>query len=170
MDEVEISLMAKVAVTNKYLDELLGEDFFSVHRHMNSRSQSMVGEGRTGRASGKGFYDYAADGSKALSPVWRQRFGRTADVSLDDIRDRLLFRQSIETVNCLRRGVLGSARDANVGSIFGWGFPMHTGGTVQLIEGYGRDAFIRRASQLAAKYGERFEPPAELADLLDKAA
>jgi 3-hydroxyacyl-CoA dehydrogenase/enoyl-CoA hydratase/3-hydroxybutyryl-CoA epimerase len=170
MDEVEISLMAKVAVTNKYLDELLGEDFSSVHRHMNSRSQSMVDEGRTGRASGKGFYDYAADGSKTLSPLWRQRFGRTADVSLDDIRDRLLFRQSIETVNCLRRGVLGSARDANVGSIFGWGFPMHTGGTVQLIEGYGRDAFIRRASQLAAKYGERFEPPAELADLLDRAA
>jgi 3-hydroxyacyl-CoA dehydrogenase / enoyl-CoA hydratase / 3-hydroxybutyryl-CoA epimerase len=170
LDEVEISLMARVAMTNKRLDELLGDDFSSVHQHMNSRAESMVAEGRTGRASGKGFYDYGVDGSKTMSPLWAERFGRNVDVSVDDIRDRLLFRQSIETVNCIHRGVLSSARDANVGSIYGWGFPMHTGGTVQLIEGYGREAFARRASQLAAKYGDRFKLPEALDDLLEKTA
>jgi len=170
MDEVEISLMAKVSVTNKRLDELLGDDFAGVHRRMNERAESMVGEGRTGRAGGKGFYDYSADGSKVISPLWRERFGRNSSVSVDDVRDRLLFRQSIETIGCLERGVLSSTRDANVGSIFGWGFPMHTGGTLQLIEGYGRAAFIERAAQLAARYGERFHVPAGLAGLLDRAA
>jgi 3-hydroxyacyl-CoA dehydrogenase/enoyl-CoA hydratase/3-hydroxybutyryl-CoA epimerase len=170
MDEVEISLMAKVSQTNKRVDALLGEDFSSVHAHMNQRAEAMVAEGRTGRAAGKGFYDYRPDGSKRISPIWQQRFGTTTAVSRDDIRDRLIFRQVVETLHCLERGVLKSARDANVGSIYGWGFPMHTGGTVQLIAGYGRSAFVTRAAELAARYGERFQPPESLDALLEGAA
>lgn len=170
MDEVEIALMAKVAATNKRLDELLGDDFSAVHARMNARATLMVAEGRTGRAAGKGFYDYAADGSKRISPVWSQSFAENHDVSEQDIKDRLMFRQSIETLHCIARGVLSTARDANIGSIYGWGFPVHTGGTVQMIEGYGRDAFAARAAQLAQKYGERFELPARFQDLLNRAA
>jgi 3-hydroxyacyl-CoA dehydrogenase/enoyl-CoA hydratase/3-hydroxybutyryl-CoA epimerase len=170
MDEVEITLMCKVAATNKRLDELLGDDFSSVHERMNARSTLMVAEGRTGRAAGKGFYDYAPDGSKKISPVWKATFGETTHISVEDIRDRLLFRQSIETLNCIERGVLSSARDANIGSIYGWGFPVHTGGTVQLIEGYGRAAFAARAAQLAEKYGPRFQLPAHFDELLTRAA
>lgn len=169
LDEVEIALMAKAAMTNKRLDELLGDDFFAVHECMNSMAQAMVAEGRTGRAAGKGFYDYA-HGSKTLSPLWKERFGGRTEIPADDIRDRLLFRQSIETVKCMDRGVLTSARDANIGSIYGWGFPIHTGGTVQFIEGYGRRAFVQRAAELAARYGLRFDPPQSLDALLDKAA
>jgi 3-hydroxyacyl-CoA dehydrogenase/enoyl-CoA hydratase/3-hydroxybutyryl-CoA epimerase len=170
MDEVEIALMCKVAATNKRLDELLGDDFSSVHARMNTRATLMVADGRTGRAAGKGFYDYAADGSKQISPVWKEVFGETTAVSLQDIKDRLMFRQSIETVHCIDRGVLSSARDANVGSIYGWGFPVHTGGTVQLIEGYGRDAFAARAAQLAHSYGVRFGLPPNFHELLSRAA
>jgi 3-hydroxyacyl-CoA dehydrogenase/enoyl-CoA hydratase/3-hydroxybutyryl-CoA epimerase len=170
MDEVEITLMCKVAATNKQLDALLGDDFYSVHERMNARSTLMVAEGRTGRAAGKGFYDYAPDGSKRISSVWKAAFGETTDVSVEDIRDRLLFRQSIETLHCIDRGVLSSARDANIGSIYGWGFPVHTGGTVQLIEGYGRAAFAARAAQLAENYGPRFRLPARVDDLLNRAA
>jgi 3-hydroxyacyl-CoA dehydrogenase / enoyl-CoA hydratase / 3-hydroxybutyryl-CoA epimerase len=170
MDEVEISLMAKVSQTNKQLDALLGENFSSVHQHMNNRAEAMVAEGRTGRAAGKGFYDYRPDGSKSIAPLWRQRFGTSTEISTDDIRDRLLFRQVVETLHCLRRGVLQTARDANVGSIYGWGFPMHTGGTMRLIEGYGRQAFVARAAQLAARYGERFQIPDALHALLERAA
>jgi 3-hydroxyacyl-CoA dehydrogenase/enoyl-CoA hydratase/3-hydroxybutyryl-CoA epimerase len=170
MDEVEITLMCKVAATNKHLDELLGDDFSSVHERMNARATLMVAAGRTGRAGGKGFYDYAPDGSKKISPLWKQAFGETSAIPMEDIRDRLMFRQSIETLNCMDRGVLSSARDANIGSIFGWGFPVHTGGTVQLIEGYGRAAFAARAAQLAAAYGPRFNLPASFESLLTKAA
>jgi 3-hydroxyacyl-CoA dehydrogenase/enoyl-CoA hydratase/3-hydroxybutyryl-CoA epimerase len=170
MDEVEISLMAKVSQTNKRLDELLGENFSSVHEHMNNRAEAMVAEGRTGRAAGKGFYDYSPDGSKHISALWTQRFGTANPISVADIRDRLLLRQVVETLQCLRRGVLDSARDANVGSIYGWGFPLHTGGTVQYIEGYGRQAFVARAAELAARYGQRFEVPEALDALLERAA
>jgi 3-hydroxyacyl-CoA dehydrogenase/enoyl-CoA hydratase/3-hydroxybutyryl-CoA epimerase len=170
MDEVEIALMCKVAATNKRLDELLGDDFSSVHERMNARATLMVADGRTGRAAGKGFYNYAPDGSKQISPLWTEAFGETTAVSLEDIKDRLMFRQSIETVHCIDRGVLLSARDANVGSIYGWGFPVHTGGTVQLIEGYGRDAFAARAAQLAQRYGVRFALPPNFHELLNRAA
>jgi 3-hydroxyacyl-CoA dehydrogenase/enoyl-CoA hydratase/3-hydroxybutyryl-CoA epimerase len=170
MDEVEISLMAKVSQTNKRLDALLGENFSSVHERMNDRAEAMVAEGRTGRAAGRGFYDYRPDGSKVIAALWRERFGAQAAISTDDIRDRLLFRQVIETLHCLSRGVLRSSRDANVGSIFGWGFPMHTGGTMRLIDGYGRRAFVARAGELAARYGKRFEVPDGLDALLEKAA
>lgn len=170
IDEVGIPLMATVAVTNKRLDELLGDDFSSVLQHMNLLAQSMVAEGRTGRAAGKGFYDYISDGSKRISPIWRERFGVKSAVSFGDISDRLMFRQCIETVNCIACGVLRSARDANIGSVYGWGFPIHTGGTVQFIEGYGRGAFAKRAAQLAATYGDRFVLPEAFDDLLTKAA
>jgi len=170
MDEVEISLMAKVSKTNKRLDALLGENFSSVHEHMNSLAEAMVSEGRTGRAAGKGFYDYLPDGSKSIAPLWKERFGRTTEISSDDIRDRLIFRQVVETLHCVRRGVVQSARDANVGSIYGWGFPAHTGGTMRTIEGYGRRAFAARAAQLAARYGERFELPDEFDALLESVA
>jgi 3-hydroxyacyl-CoA dehydrogenase/enoyl-CoA hydratase/3-hydroxybutyryl-CoA epimerase len=170
MDEVEITLMAKVSQTNKRVDELLGENFSSVHQHMNQRAEAMVAEGRTGRAAGKGFYDYRPDGSKSIAPIWKQRFGTTVEISTEDIRDRLFFRQVVETLHCLSRGVLRSSRDANVGSIYGWGFPIHTGGTMRLIEGYGRQAFAARAAQLAERYGERFKVPEALDALLERAA
>lgn len=170
MDEVEISLMCKVAATNKHLDELLDEDFSSVHQRMNERSTLMVADGRTGRAAGKGFYDYCSDGSKRISPHWRKEFGINNGIPDDDIGDRLIFRQCIETLNCVDRGILKSARDANIGSIFGWGFPVHTGGTLQMVEGYGRAAFAARAAYLAEKYGPQFALPAAFDALLDNAA
>jgi 3-hydroxyacyl-CoA dehydrogenase/enoyl-CoA hydratase/3-hydroxybutyryl-CoA epimerase len=170
MDEVEISLMAKVSKTNKRLDALLGENFSSVHERMNTLAEAMVAEGRTGRAAGRGFYDYRPDGSKSIAPLWKERFGTANEIGADDIRDRLLFRQVVETLHCLRRGVVQTARDANVGSIYGWGFPMHTGGTMRLIDGYGRQAFVARAAQLAARYGERFQVPDALDALLERAA
>ncbi|MGZ5277392.1 MAG: 3-hydroxyacyl-CoA dehydrogenase, partial [Caldimonas sp.] len=69
---------------------------------------------------------------------------------------RLLYRQSIETARCLAEGVLTSAHEANIGSIFGIGFPAWTGGAIQFIASEGRERFIARAADLAANYGERF--------------
>jgi 3-hydroxyacyl-CoA dehydrogenase / enoyl-CoA hydratase / 3-hydroxybutyryl-CoA epimerase len=48
--------------------------------------------------------------------------------------------------------------DANIGSIFGWGFAPHQGGALQFINAYGVAKFVERAEQLAAKYGPRFKP------------
>ena len=80
-------------------------------------------------------------------------------ISDEDIRDRLMFRQVIETLKCLETGVLRSVADGNIGSIMGIGAPPHTGGFLQFVNTYGFDNFIARSDELAAKYGERFNCP-----------
>ena len=116
---------------------------------------------RPGKAGGAGFYDYPADGPKRLWPGLAERYGKPdgGGVSEQDLRDRLLFIQAVETVRCLEENVLTSIRDANLGSIFGIGFPVWTGGTVQFVNGYGVEEFTARADYLADLYGERFRPP-----------
>ncbi len=123
---------------------------------------------RAGKAAGGGFYDYPAGGQKHLWPELKTRFERPQkQISPQDVRDRLLFIQAIETVRCVEEGVLMSTADANVGSIFGIGFAAWSGGALQFINQYGLNDFIARARYLAEQYGERFSPPALL---LEKAA
>ena len=83
---------------------------------------------------------------------------------MPDLKDRLLYRQAVETARCLAEGVLTTVHDANIGSIFGIGFPPWTGGVVQYVEGYpgGVAAFVARADAFAAKYGPRFTVPDSL--------
>jgi 3-hydroxyacyl-CoA dehydrogenase / enoyl-CoA hydratase / 3-hydroxybutyryl-CoA epimerase len=118
---------------------------------------------RTGKVAGGGFYEYPAGGQKYLWPELKSRFERPDQrISAQDVRDRLLFIQAIETVRCVEEGVLMSTADANVGSIFGIGFAAWTGGALQFINQYGLNDFIARARYLAEQYGERFAPPALL--------
>ena len=72
------------------------------------------------------------------------------------MKDRLLYRQAVETARCLAEGVLTSVHDGNIGSIFGIGFPAWTGGALQFIYGMGMEAFEQRCAQLAAKHGSGF--------------
>ncbi|ASU77756.1 3-hydroxyacyl-CoA dehydrogenase [Actinopolyspora erythraea] len=130
----------------------------------------MVDEfGRKGRSSGAGFYEYSEDGKRL--GLWQglaEHFGAGGldpeRVVFEDLRERLLFVQALETVRCLDEGVLDSVPDANIGSIFGIGFPPGTGGVVQYMNGYpgGLRCFVARARELAERYGSRFEPPASL--------
>lgn len=120
---------------------------------------------RPGRAGGGGFYDYPADGKKALWPGLTKAFGRgTIDVDFEELKDRLLYRQAIETARCLEEGVLTTFHDANIGSIFGIGFPAWTGGALQFINHVGPRKFVQRAEALAKKYGVRFAVPAIVRD------
>lgn len=114
---------------------------------------------RNGRAAGGGFYEYPREkgARKFLWPRLKELFERPdAQWDLQELKDRLLYRQSIETARCLAEGVLTSVHDANIGSIFGIGFPGWTGGALQFIYGTGIDAFLHRAEVLAAKYGPGF--------------
>ncbi|MDE2605057.1 MAG: enoyl-CoA hydratase/isomerase family protein [Burkholderiales bacterium] len=112
---------------------------------------------RNGRAAGAGFYEYPQGGKKFLWPELKKRFEKPdAAWDLQDLKDRLLVRQAIETARCLAEGVLTSVHDANIGSIFGIGFPGWTGGALQFIYGTGIDAFLHRAEVLASKYGPGF--------------
>ena len=121
---------------------------------------SMVNEHqRPGRAGGAGFYQYPTEkgAKKFLWPQLKALFEK-ADVQWDitDLKDRLLYRQAVETACCLSENVLTSVHDANIGSIFGIGFPAWTGGAMQFIYGMGIEAFVKRADELAAKFGDGF--------------
>ncbi len=89
---------------------------------------------------------------------------------LPDLVRRLLYRQSIETARCLAEGVLTSTHDANIGSIFGIGFPAWTGGAMQFIYSEGIERFVANAEVLAARHGERFALGAEVRDCIARHA
>jgi 3-hydroxyacyl-CoA dehydrogenase/enoyl-CoA hydratase/3-hydroxybutyryl-CoA epimerase len=97
-------------------------------------------------------------------------------VPFEDMQERMLFSEALDTVKLLEEGVLTSVADANIGSIFGIGFPGWTGGVLQYINGYdgyageeaGLPGFVARARELAERYGERFTPPALLVEMAEK--
>ena len=118
---------------------------------------------RPGRAGGGGYYEYPSEEQakkgvkKFLWPELKTLFEKTdTPWDITDLKDRLLYRQAVETARCLSENVLTSVHDANVGSIFGIGFPAWTGGAMQFIYGMGIDAFETRAAQLARLYGPGF--------------
>ena len=116
---------------------------------------------RKGKAAGAGFYDYPEGGKKHLwegLSHWKQ----DVDISEQEMIDRFLFVQSLDTLRCYEENVLESVIDANIGSIFGIGFAPWTGGAIQFLNQYGLDQAVQRASELEAKYGERFKAPQRL--------
>jgi len=112
---------------------------------------------RAGRAAGAGFYDYPVGQKKTLWPELKPLFEKPEQAwDLQEVKDRLLYRQAVETARCLAEGVLTSVHDGNIGSIFGIGFPAWSGGALQFIYGMGIDAFETRCAQLAHKFGPGF--------------
>ena len=82
--------------------------------------------------------------------------------------DRFYFSQVIESIRCYEENVITSVKDANVGSVLGWGFPSFKGGTLQFANDYGLINFRNRSQELADKYGERFSPPKLLNQMSEK--
>ncbi|MBC5764244.1 3-hydroxyacyl-CoA dehydrogenase NAD-binding domain-containing protein [Ramlibacter albus] len=122
---------------------------------------------RNGRAAGGGFYDYPQGGKKTLWPKLAQLFGKDGvQWDMQDLKDRLLYRQSVETARCLSENVLTTVHDANIGSIFGIGFPGWTGGALQFIYGQGIDRFLHRCEVLASKYGPGFVVAPQVKDAI----
>jgi 3-hydroxyacyl-CoA dehydrogenase/enoyl-CoA hydratase/3-hydroxybutyryl-CoA epimerase len=126
---------------------------------------------RNGRAAGAGFYDYPEEkgAKKSLWPQLRTLFEKPgAQWDMQELKDRLLYRQAVETARCLSENVLTSVHDANIGSIFGIGFPAWTGGAMQFIYGTGIDAFLARAEALANRHGAGFAVTPAVADAIRK--
>jgi 3-hydroxyacyl-CoA dehydrogenase/enoyl-CoA hydratase/3-hydroxybutyryl-CoA epimerase len=123
--------------------------------------QKMVGEwGRPGRSGGAGFYRYPENGGrKSLWPGLGEHFPARRPLPVSDLVDRLLFVQVLETLRCMKEGVIADEAAANVGSVLGWGFAPFTGGTLRFYRNYGERAFASRCAQLAELYGDRFVFP-----------
>ena len=169
-DEVSQQLAVKITETNRKLDEQMGVTTLGDSVSYRVAKKLMDEFGRKGKAYGGGFYEYPEGGKKFLWPKLKEIYGgnNPKQISEQDIKDRILYRQAIEAVRCLEEGVLKSVRDGNIGSVFGIGFPQWTGGQLQYINSVGVRDFVTRARELAAKYGERFLPPKLLVEKAEK--
>ncbi|WP_062385734.1 3-hydroxyacyl-CoA dehydrogenase NAD-binding domain-containing protein [Pseudomonas abietaniphila] len=161
-DEVSLSLMSQIRQQTRKDLEAQGDT--PTDHPATAVIDLLLNEyKRAGKAAGGGFYEYPDGGQKRLWPELKARFEKPeAQIAGQEIRDRLLFIQAIETVRCVEEGVLRSTTDANIGSMYGIGFPAWTGGALQFINQYGLKDFVARAQYLAERYGERFQPPALL--------
>jgi 3-hydroxyacyl-CoA dehydrogenase/enoyl-CoA hydratase/3-hydroxybutyryl-CoA epimerase len=162
-DELNMELMAKIAKATREGVEAAGQTY--TPHPAEAVVNKMLELGRPGKLKGAGFYDYVDGKRVGLWPGLRETFkSGSSKPPLQDMIDRMLFAEALETQKCLDEGVLTSTADANIGSIMGIGFPPWTGGTAQFVVGYpgGKEGFVARARELAAKYGDRFLPPESL--------
>ena len=163
-DEVSLTLMQHVRDQSKKDVEAAGGTW-TAHPAEAIIDQMVNDHGRKGKSAGAGFYEYPAKGKKHFWPELETLYvnqEKANQVKLQDLKDRILFIQAIETVRCLEEGVLRTVEDANIGSIFGIGYAPWTGGAIQFINQYGVRQFAGRAKELAVAHGERFAPPALL--------
>ncbi|MDT0215666.1 3-hydroxyacyl-CoA dehydrogenase NAD-binding domain-containing protein [Rothia sp. ARF10] len=162
LDEVSLTLTQHIrteaekaaAAEGRTIERSAGEELID----------AMVELGRRGRAAGSGMYDYPEGEPKVLWPGLRERWTRGTQVPMRDLQDRYLFRMALETAACFEEGVLRDTPSANIGGIFGIGFPSHTGGPATFMTNFegGLAGFVARADELADTYGERFRPSAWL--------
>ncbi|MCZ4498409.1 MAG: 3-hydroxyacyl-CoA dehydrogenase [Marmoricola sp.] len=170
-DELNMELMAKI---NKTMEDAGGPDYVA-HPGV-AVIEKMIEIGRPARVRGAGFFDYDENGNRGeLWPGLAETFPSNAEpADIEDLKDRYLFIETLETAKCFEEGVIESAAAANIGSIMGIGFPALTGGTAQYITGYegkagkGITGYVARANELAAKYGDRFKPTARLVEMAEK--
>ncbi|MCG9911643.1 MAG: 3-hydroxyacyl-CoA dehydrogenase NAD-binding domain-containing protein [Flavobacteriales bacterium] len=129
--------------------------------------KKMVGElKRLGRKSGGGFYEYPEGGKKKLWKGLSELVKPAAEQpDAETVKQRLLYIQALEAAKCWEEGIVQKPADADLGSIFGWGFAPHTGGVLSYIDHVGLPAFLARAEEFATKYGERFTPCKKLREI-----
>ena len=177
-DELNMELMAKIAEATK---EAAQRDGAAYDEHPGTAVVArMIELGRPSRLKGAGFYDYEDGRRTHLWSGLAEEFpAQPEPMPFEDVKDRLMFIEALETAQCFEEGVIESSAAANIGSIMGIGFPANSGGAAQFMTGYqavdehgegvgpiGLEAFLARADELADRYGERFRPTAYLRDLL----
>ncbi len=168
LDELTFTLSRKIRNESKAAWEAEGKQWVP-HGSELAIDRMVLEFGRKGRSTGAGFYDYIDGRRDRLWPGLRDSFAPNGytDIPFRDMQERMLFAEAIEAVRCFDEGVLRSVEEANIGSILGIGFPSWTGGVIQYIKQYegGLTSFVARARELAAKYGDRFVPPASLVQI-----
>ena len=124
---------------------------------------------RPGKKGQKGFYEYPQEKEKHLWPELTKHFPPSSrELSQQEMMTRLMFIQAIEAARCYEDNVIVSVAEANIGSIFGWGFAPFKGGVLQFINDYGVRSFVKQSKELAKTYGQRFNPPELLLKMAKK--
>jgi len=161
-DEVNLKLLLDVMRENPNLTEY--------EKQQEKAIASIVEKhARTGKKEGHGFYEYPKGNKKYIWPGWADIFPIRAGYNEEEVGRRLLFAMVIDSYKCIDSGVLREPKDADVGSILGLGFPIHTGGVMAYIDYIGGPEFAAYSEYLALKHGERFILPGSLKERIEKA-
>ncbi len=166
-DDVALDLAHRVRTATK---KDLGDKY--VATAADPLMEKMVVDlGRYGRKNKKGFYDYPEDGKKRLWPglgdLVEAKVTTSSPELVEKLKKRLLYRQAIEAARCFEEQVVTDVRDADVGSIIGWGFAPYTGGPLSLIDTVGTAEFVKACDGFADELGERFRPNQLLRDMAE---
>ncbi|CAM4021327.1 fatty acid oxidation complex subunit alpha FadJ [Vibrio neonatus] len=157
LDEVGVDIGAKIMpiLVSELGKRFQGPDLFDV----------LLNDGRIGRKAGKGFYQYKGKDKKVDKSVYKLlRLTPSRSIAEEDIALRCVIPLLNEAVRCLDEGIIASARDGDIGAIFGIGFPPFSGGPFRFMDTYGLDKLIEKMRQFELTYGERFEPCQGLID------
>ncbi|WP_134499877.1 FAD-dependent oxidoreductase [Microvirga pakistanensis] len=163
-DEVGVDLGLKILKATK---AQLGETAI-VPQQEELLTRLVEKEGRLGRKNRKGFYDYPEAGQKRLWPGLKDLQTARVEpefVSMEELKQRLLVTQALEAARTVEEGVITDPREADVGSILGFGFAPYTGGALSYIDFMGAKAFVELCQTLQATHGDRFAPPRLLLDM-----
>ncbi|MBN8976394.1 MAG: enoyl-CoA hydratase/isomerase family protein [Rhizobiales bacterium] len=168
-DEVALDLVLKIM---KATEADLGAN--AVDQQQKKLMVAMVEkEGRFGRKNGKGFYDYPEKG-KGQKSLWsgiaalQPKHLDPDTLDVEELKQRFLVAQAVEAARTVEDHVIVDPREADVGSILGFGFAPFTGGTLSYIDFMGTKNFVALCHKLEAKYGSRFTPPKLLEDMAAK--
>ena len=164
-DETSIDLGVKIARATK---AAMGEAYD------NDEADEVLfwlfNQGRLGRKSAAGFYEYDARGKRV--GIWqglRDQYTKDgANLDLLEVQHRLMFAQTLEAVRALEEGVLMDVREGDVGAILGWGFAPWTGGPLSWFDMLGASYAAARCDDLAASYGPRFKAPDLLLEMAEE--
>jgi len=161
-DEVAIDLAHKVMVQTK---QDLGSQY--VEGKGDRIIEAMISADRFGRKNGKGFYVYNGREKHLWSELsqFAEKGLQDPQPDVQDVKDRIMYTQAIEAARTMAEGIVHDPREADLGSIFGWGFAPFTGGAISFIDTIGAKRFVKRADELLEAYGPQFEVPKLLRDM-----
>lgn len=163
-DEIALDLGLKIM---KATEVQLGPD--AIDQRQKAMLVEMVDKlGRMGRKAKKGFYDYPEGAPKRLWPdlvKLQPTHLKPEQVDMTVLKNRLLAIQALEAARTVEEGVVTDPREADVGSILGFGFAPYTGGTLSYIEGLGAARFVAMCDVLAKRHGPRFKPNKQLREM-----
>ncbi|WP_137702409.1 3-hydroxyacyl-CoA dehydrogenase NAD-binding domain-containing protein [Marimonas lutisalis] len=164
-DETSIDLAAKITRATK---EAMGNEYPA------SEADDLVfwmeEQGRLGRKAKAGYFDYDENGKR--QGYWQGIHDKyplaEEQPPLQEVQDRLMFAQVLEAVKALEEGVLEDIREGDVGAVLAWGFAPWSGGPFSWLDIIGAPYAVERCNELAAKFGDRFAPPALLVEMAEK--